>query len=428
MIEPVISVVGLGKIGSPLLACFAACGYRAIGVDVDERCLELIRDGCAPVPEPHVKELFQTHRDRISVTPDCAAAVMDSGMTFVAVPTPSERDGTYSLTHVLAVCEQIGDALRQKPGFHVVVVTSTVLPQDMETSVLPALEKRSAKVCGREFGLCYSPEFVAIGRVVHDMQHPEFVLIGESDERSGGMLEGVYRRLVGDGVPVARMNFVNAELVKIAVNTFVTTRISYANMLAEVCERIPGCDVDVVTSAMGRDSRIGSRYLKGRLGYGGPCFPRDNVAFSAMAHRRGVETTLADATDAVNRRQVKRILDLVRPYVRHGEPVGVLGLTYTPNTDVVEESQGLQLAKAMVDEGFRVIVYDPLGMPNAKGVLGPEVEYALSTEECIRNAHLVVVATPWDEFKRLQPHQFERNPPRVVFDCWRILPAEAMVG
>ena len=426
MDEPVISVVGLGKIGSPLLACFAACGYRAIGVDVNEGYLELIRDGRAPVPEPHVKELLQAHRDRISVTPDCVAAVMDSEMTFVAVPTPSERDGTYSLKHVLAVCEQIGDALRQKPGFHVVVVTSTVLPQDMETSVLPALERRSAKICGRDFGLCYSPEFVAIGSVVRDMQHPEFVLIGESDERSGVMLERVYRRLVGDHVPVARMNFVNAELVKIAVNTFVTTRISYANMLAEVCEQIPGCDVDVVTSAMGRDSRIGSRYLKGRLGYGGPCFPRDNVAFSAMARRRGVEATLADATDAVNRRQVKRILDLIRPYVRPGEPVGVLGLTYTPNTDVVEESQGLQLAKAMVDEGLRVIVYDPLGMPNAKGVLGPEVEYAPSTEECIRHAHLVVVATPWEEFKRLQPQQFERNPPRVVFDCWRILPAEEM--
>ncbi|HET8998891.1 MAG TPA: nucleotide sugar dehydrogenase [bacterium] len=426
MKDLVISVVGLGKIGSPLLACFAACGYRAIGVDLNERSLALIRDGRAPVPEPHVKELFQTHRDRISVTADCVAAVVDSGMTFVAVPTPSERDGTYSLKHVLAVCDQIGDALRQKPEFHVVVVTSTVLPQDMETNVLPVLEKRSAKVCGREFGLCYSPEFVAIGSVVRDLQHPEFVLIGESDERSGSMLERVSRDLVGDSVPMVRMNFVNAELVKIAVNTFVTTRISYANMLAEVCEHIPGCDVDVVTSAMGRDSRIGSRYLKGRLGYGGPCFPRDNVAFSAMARRRGVEATLADATDAVNRRQVKRILDLIRPHVRPGEAVGVLGLTYTPNTDVVEESQGLQIAKAMVDEGFHVIVYDPLGMPNARGVLGPTVEYAPSAEECIRTAHLVVVATPWDEFKRLEPQQFERHPHRVVFDCWRILPAEDM--
>ncbi len=370
--------------------------------------------------------LLNTHRDRISVTRDGDAAVAESGMTFIAVPTPSEPDGTYSLQYIQAVCNTIGDALRQKSTFHVVVVTSTVLPQDMETRVLPALEERSAKICGQEFGLCYSPEFVAIGRVVHDLQHPDFALIGESDGVSGSLLEGVYRHLAGNGVRVVRTNFVNAELAKIAVNALVTTRISYANTLAEVCERIPGCDVDVVTSAIGLDSRIGARYLKGRLGYGGPCFPRDNVAFSGMARRRGVEATLADATDAVNRRQVGRILGQLRSHVRPGGHVGVLGLTYTSNTDVVEESQGLQLAKAMADEGFRVTVYDPLGMPNAQRVLRQSVEYAPSAEECIRNADLVVIATPWDEFKTLRPQQFAHNPRRVVFDCWRILPAGEM--
>ncbi len=426
MNDRAISVVGLGKIGSPILACLAACGYRVIGVDVDERSLDLIRNGRAPVPEPGVAELLRKHRGRISVTRDCQAAVTESGMTFIAVPTPSELDGTYSLTHVRAVCEQIGSALRRKAGFHVVVVTSTLLPQDMETGVLPTLEHHSAKRCGRDFGLCYSPEFVAIGRVVHGLQHPDFVLIGESDERSGIMLQRVYRRLAGKRVPVARTNFVNAELAKIAINTFVTTKISYANMLAEVCEHIPGCDVDVVTAAVGLDSRIGPRYVKGGLGFGGPCFPRDNVAFSAMARRRGVEATLADATDAVNRRQVRRMLEQIRSRVRRGGHVGVLGLTYTLHTDVVEESQGLQLAKAMAEEGLRVTVYDPFGMRNAERVLEQAVAYARSAEECIRKAELVVIATPWDEFKALRPRQFAHNPRRVVFDCWRILPAEEM--
>ncbi len=426
MNDPVISIVGLGKIGSPMLACLAACGYRVVGVDVDERPLDLIREGRAPVQEPRVAELLSKYRDRISVTRDCHAAVTESGLTFVAVPTPSEEDGTYSLAHVQAVCEQIGSALRRKPGFHVVVVTSTLLPQDTDTRVLPILEDHSAKRCGRDFGLCYSPEFVAIGKVVHDLQHPDFMLVGESDERSGSLLERVYRRLAGDRVPVARTNFVNAELTKIAVNTFVTTKISYANMLAEVCEHIPGCDVDVVTAAVGLDSRIGPRYLKGGLGFGGPCFPRDNVAFSAMARRWGIEATLADATDAVNRRQVRRTLKQIRSRVGTGGRVGVLGLTYTPHTDVVEESQGLQLAQAMADEGLRVTVYDPLGMRNAERVLNRAVEYARSAEGCIRNAQLVVIATPWDEFKRLRPEQFAHNPRRVVFDCWRILPAEEM--
>lgn len=373
-----------------------------------------------------MEELLSRHRDRISVTGDCRAAVMESGMTLIAVPTPTAGDGTYSLTHVQAVCAQIGSALREKPEFHVVVVTSTVLPQDMETEVLPALERHSGKRAGRDFGLCYSPEFVAIGRVVEGLRHPDFVLIGESDERSGSSLEGVYRRLAGDRVPVARMNFVNAELAKIAINTFVTTKISYANMLAEVCEQIPGCDVDITTAAVGLDSRIGPRYLKGGLGFGGPCFPRDNVAFSAMARRRGVEATLAVATDAVNRRQVRRMLGQIRSCVDPGGSVGVLGLTYTTHTDVVEESQGLALAAALAAEGFRVTVYDPLGMRNAERVLNESVAYAPSAEACIQDAELVVIATPWDEFKRLRPHQFARTPRRVVLDCWRLLSAEEM--
>ena len=420
MRDLVLSVVGLGKLGCPMLACLADCGHRVIGVDVNERCVELIRAGRAPVPEPHVEELLQAHRGRISATRDHAAAVMESGMTFITVPTPSGPDGTYSLKHIQAVCEQVGDALRGKRGFHVVVVTSTVLPEDTDTCILRVLEDRSTKRCGRDFGLCYSPEFVALGRVVHDLQHPDFALIGESDVESGDMLEGVYRRLGGDDVPVVRTNFVNAELAKLAVNTFVTTKISYANMLAEVCEHIPGCDVDVVTSAIGLDSRIGALYLKGRLGYGGPCFPRDNIAFSAMARGRGVDATLADATDAVNRRQVGKLCERIRGLLRPGGRVGILGLAYKPNTDVVEESQGLLLAVALTAEGFPVTVYDPLGLQNARLVLGDTVEYAPSAPECIEQANVVVVATPWEEFKRLQPYQFAHNPRRVVLDCWRI--------
>ncbi len=420
MSEPTLSVIGLGKLGSPLLACFASAGFDVIGVDVNERNLERLRQGRAPVMEPRLEEILQANRNRISVTSDCALAVSRSEITYVVVPTPSEPDGLFSLKYVLAACERIGDALRQKASFHVVAITSTVLPQNMESAILPALEYRSGKVCGQGFGLCYNPEFIALGSAIHDMLHPDFILIGESDERSGTLLEKVYTKIVGDRAPIVRTNFVNAELAKIAVNTFVTTKISYANMLADICERIPGCDVDVVTSALGHDSRIGGKYLKGRMGYGGPCFPRDNIAFSAMARKRGVVATLADATDAVNRRQVDKLCERIRVLRLPGGRVGILGLTYKPDTDVVEESPGLLLACALAAEGLPVIAYDPLGLKNARAALGDRVEYASSASECVEKANVVVVATPWEEFKRLQPAQFTHNPRRTVFDCWRI--------
>jgi UDPglucose 6-dehydrogenase len=428
MDDPVVSIVGLGKLGSPMMACLASRGCRVVGVDTNETYLRLLRDGRSPVNEPDVEDLLRAHRGRISVTNDHQAAVMMSQITFVVVATPSQEDGTFSLRYVQAACEKIGEALRGKREFHVIVITSTVLPEDTETTVRRTLEAASGKTCGTDFGLCYNPEFIALGSAVHDMLHPDFVLIGESDQRSGGILEALHRKIVGGHVPVVRTSFVNAELAKISVNTFVTTKISYANMLAEVCERIPGCDVDVVTSAIGLDTRIGSKYLRGRLGYGGPCFPRDNLAFAAMARQRGTAASLAEVTDAVNRRQVIRLAERVRNLVSSGGRLGILGLTYKPRTDVVEESQGMHLAKAAVAAGIPVIVYDPLGMPNAREVLGGAVGYASSAEECVQKSQVVVIATPWDEFKRLDPLDFAHNPRRALIDCWRILAADEFRG
>jgi UDPglucose 6-dehydrogenase len=425
--KPVVSVVGLGKLGFPMLVWFASRGFRVIGVDVAPKTLEAIRTGRAPVFEPHLDELLNAHRQHITVTDDYAAAVRESDITFIVVPTPSERDGSFSLQFVLQALHKIGEALRNKAGFHLVAVTSTVLPGDMDEVVQPALEASSGKRIAKDFGLCYSPEFIALGTVIYDLSHPDFMLIGESDTRSGGILQSAYRELVDPTVPIVRMNLVNAELAKIAVNTFVTTKISYANMLAEICEQLPGADVDVVTSAVGLDSRIGAKYLRGRLGYGGPCFPRDNGAFMAMARRRGVQATLPEATDAVNRRQVARLAKRVRTVLPENGVVGVLGLAYKPLTDVVEDSQGLLLAQTLVRGGTRVIVYDPVAIANSKMVLGDSVTYASSMAECIENANVLVVATAWEEFRQLQPAALKHNPRRVVIDCWRILPRDQIL-
>ena len=175
------------------------------------------------------------------------------------------------------------------------------MPGSTGGTLLPALEEHSGKKCGTDFGLCYNPEFIALGSVIRDMLNPDMILIGESDARSGEILEELYQGVCESNPRIQRMNFVNAELTKLSVNTFVTTKISYANMLAQVCETLPGADVDVVTSAIGCDTRIGQKYLKGALGYGGPCFPRDNVAFSALARANGAPALLAEATDQLNR-------------------------------------------------------------------------------------------------------------------------------
>jgi UDPglucose 6-dehydrogenase len=217
------------------------------------------------------------------------------------------------------------------------------------------------------------------------------------------------------------MNLVNAEITKLSVNTFVTMKISFANMIAGICERMQGADVDIVTSALGLDSRIGHRYLKGALGYGGPCFPRDNLALTFLASALGAPAELASATDALNRDQVPHLVEVVRSRLAPSDAVAVLGLSYKPGTDVVEESQGLLLARALLDLGEKVIVFDPVAMSNARSILDDAL-FASSAEEAVSQAGVVVIATPWPEFTDLALDGLSmRSGKQVLIDCWRML-------
>jgi UDPglucose 6-dehydrogenase len=418
-----LSIVGLGKLGAPMAAVMAHKGHTVVGVDVNPAYVTAIQQGRAPVNEPHLAEMIQANRARLSASTDCEEAVMATEVTFIIVPTPSGPDGTFSTRYVLSVAEKIGSALRRKNGWHLVVLSSTVMPGSTGGQLRPLLEELSGKRCGEDFGLCYNPEFIALGSVIRDMLNPDMILIGESDARSGDLLASLYQQACESNPRIQRMNFVNAELTKLSVNTFVTTKISYANMLAQVCETLPGADVDVVTSAIGCDSRIGQKYLKGALGYGGPCFPRDNVAFSALARANGVPALLAEATDQLNRRQVPRLAELILSRLPKGGTVGILGLSYKPDTEVIEESQGLELAKRLSATGVAVMVYDPAAMPNARSQFAGNVSFAKSAADCARQADVLAITTPWPEFAQLSAADLKTGRP-FVLDCWRILKRE----
>ncbi len=423
-----ISVIGLGKLGAVLAAVMADRGHEVVGVDVDPAAVASLNDGRAPVREPGLHEMIARNAGRLSATSDFESAVLRTDVTFVVVPTPSGPDATFSLQYVSKAVQSIAEALAKKSSYHVVVISSTVMPGSTGGELLPLLERISGRRCGSDFGLCYNPEFIALGSVIRDMSTPDMILIGESDPRAGTMLEDLYRTICPNRPPVARMNFVNAELTKISVNTYVTTKISYANMLAEICEHVPGADSEVVSAAIGLDSRIGRKYLKGAFGYGGPCFPRDNKAFARFAEMHSVDATLAKATDQVNQRQVRRLAERILGSIGQNECVGILGMSYKPDTEVIEESQGLMLARFLADAGCRVAVYDPAAMENVRRVLHGSVMFAPSMEACAAEANILVIATPWNEFKGLHPHHLRSTNGRstnerrtVIMDWWRIL-------
>ena len=412
-----VSVIGLGKLGLPMTVCIASGGINVIGADLNQSFVDSVNAGKAPIYETDLQEYLDKTSDRISATTDVGEAVRNSDYSFLIVPTPSMTDGRFSLDYIEPACREIGKALREKDDYHLVVITSTVMPLDTETRIKPALEEASGKTCGVDFGLCYSPEFIALGSVIRDFLHPDMILIGESDEHAGDLLEAFYDTVCLKEHPTARMSFVNAELSKLSVNTYVTTKISFANMLARICEALPGGDIDDVTGALGMDTRIGKKYLRGAVGYGGPCFPRDNQALIAMADKIGVPAPLAATTDQFNRDEVGKLAAIVQAHRTEGT-VGILGLSYKPHTDVVEQAVGLKLAQSLADAGVPVLAYDPAAMENAKARVSGEVAFADSAQECVTESSVVVVVTPWPQFDEVMENPAIGS--KTLIDCWRV--------
>ena len=424
--KPAISVIGLGKLGACIAACFAHKGYSVIGADVSAKTVELVNQGKAPVTEPQLSDMMAGASERLRATQDVTRAVVDSDVTLIVVPTPSTAEGGFSIDYVVEAARSIGRGLKAKKGYHLVVLTSTVLPGSTEYGMIPVLERESRKRCGQDFGVCYSPEFIALGQVIKDFLNPEFLLIGEQDARAGERLADIYTAVCDNQPKIARMNLVNAELTKISVNAYVTMRISFANMVASLSEQLPGGDVDTVTGALGLDTRIGSRYLKGAVAFGGPCFPRDNQALAYLAGQLGQSGALAEAVDAYNTSSNVKLADRVLEMIPKGGKVAVLGLSYKPDSNVIEAAPGFLLAKKLVESGATVTVHDPMAMDMVRGVLGDRVKYATTVEEAIAGRDVVVITNPDREYAAIELASIPRS--TIVVDAWRLLRKQAESG
>ncbi|MBT3538550.1 nucleotide sugar dehydrogenase [Candidatus Parcubacteria bacterium] len=413
-----ISIIGLGKLGSCMAAAYASKGHNVVGVDINQDFVDAINNGKAPVDEKDLAEYINKSEGRLRATIDYSDAIKNSDITFIIVPTPTDETGGFTSRYVQKSCESIGVALKEKERYHLVVLTSTLLPGVCEEEVISVLEKFSGKKCGQDFGFCYSPEFIAIGTVVHDLLNPDFLLVGECDERAGDILEDFYNSVTDNSAPSRRMSIKSAELTKISVNSFLTMKITYANMLAEIAENIPGVDVDDVTNAIGSDKRIGKYYLRGGLGFGGPCFPRDNRAFSYMAKKRGVNAPYADRTDEYNKTIINRAIKYIKDNVENGGSVGIIGLSYKPGTYFCEESQAISIAQQLSEDGYKVNVFESHGHSHAKEFLGDRVYYCEDLNECVEKSSLLFLSNMDKELEAL-PKLLGAFDNKVVVDPWR---------
>jgi UDPglucose 6-dehydrogenase len=398
-----LSVIGTGYLGATHAACMAELGYEVIGYDVDEAKIELLRSGRVPFFEPELPELVtkQVESGRLRFTTDIAEVAEFADVHFICVGTPQVKDGfAADLKYVYAALESLAPLLTRDA----LVVGKSTVPSG--TAAL--LAKRLAELApgGDSVELAWNPEFLREGFAVKDTLRPERLVIGVESARAEKILREVWSPLTDAGIPLIVTDFATAELVKVAANSFLATKISFINAMAEICETT-GADVTQLAAALALDTRIGGRFLHAGLGFGGGCLPKDIRAFMARAEELGVDQAVGflREVDAINQRRRARMVDLAREQVGGSfadKRVGVLGAAFKPNSDDIRDSPALDVAASIHRDGGAVSVYDPEAMPNAK-MRYPDLTYASSAVAACADADVVLHLTEWREFRDLDP-------------------------
>ena len=419
-----VSIVGLGKLGLGLATVFADSGFQTLGVDVNRELIDKINAGDGSGFEKGIDELVRRYGGRSLIATDSPErAIRETDVTYVLVATPSNDDGNFSNKYLEQAFRSLAENLAgySKP-YHLFVLGSTVTPRAVQDALIPLIESCSKRRLNEGFGICYVPEFVALGAVVKGFSQPDLVMIGESDERAGQLVEAIHRKICRNSPAFRHMSIRNAEIAKVALNVFLTVKISFANTIANLCERIPGADPDAIAEAIGCDRRIAPYYLRGGLAYGGPCFPRDTRALTALSRDHGYFPILVEATDKVNALQDDHLLErVVRAHQEvPGLPVGILGLSFKPDTSTISESPSVRLARALVQRKIPVVVFDPLALPSVRNLLSDRIRYAESAADCVARSGVCVIANPERTYKEAI-ERFQPSEPRIVVDCWRLL-------
>lgn len=406
-----------------MTACFAVKGYEVIGIDIDDKVVNSINNGVSPIVEPRLQEFVSQAGSKLRATQSYEEAIDRTDITFIMVSTPSNPDGTFSNRYAESALKSLAEALgRSDKQYHLLVISCTVMPGSIEEDFIPLIEKHSGRKLNVDFGVCYDPDFVALGNVIEGFLNPDFVIVGESNSFAGDQVASIHRKVCENKPPIFQMSLIDAEIAKVALNCYITYKISFANALANLCERIPGANVDTITEAIGMDKRIAPYYLRGGLSYGGTCFPRDTMAYRALAKKYGYQDELMKAVEKVNKFQDQHLAEVTLNHVSStaNKSVSILGLSFKPNTPVITESPAIKLITALLEQGVKVTVYDPLAIENTRAVFGGKINYADSVKDCIAQSSLCVITTPAGEFKHIDD-SYVVNEPTTIIDCWRIL-------
>lgn len=415
-----LSIVGSGYVGTTVAACFAKLGHSVINIDIDEEIVEQINHGRAPIHEPQLDDFIAKYGGEQLEATTKYSAIHGTDVTFLALPTPSRKDGSIDTSIIEAGARSLGEALRTKDSYHLVVVKSTVVPGTMEDVLASTIEDASNKTSGEDFDVAMNPEFLREGSAVADFLNPDKVVFGTDNARANERLTQVFEPLITKADPaVVETGIREAEMIKYANNAFLATKVSLVNELGNICKEY-NVDAYEVMDAIGLDDRIGERFLRSGVGWGGSCFPKDTAALVAAARDVDYEPSLLDAAIEVNEKQPERMLDLLEDHVAlEAKRIAVLGLAFKPGTDDVRNSRAIPVIEGLQERGAEIVVYDPVAVENMREHF-PDIDYVESANKALDAADGALVVTDWDEFAALDD-EFEKMANPVVVDGRRII-------
>ncbi|HUW90284.1 MAG TPA: UDP-glucose/GDP-mannose dehydrogenase family protein [Candidatus Nanopelagicaceae bacterium] len=414
-----VSILGTGFIGLCSAACFADKNIKVLASTHNEKKANMINDGKAPFYEADLQEMMDDIKankpELLQCLLDPVKAVLETDISMITQGTPMREDKSINLGYIESTAREIGKALKQKESYHLVVVRSTVVPGTTRNLVGKLITEVSGKIPGRDFGLCMQPEFLAEGSSVSDTLHPDRIIIGAFDERSGDLLQEFYEYFYGDHLqncPILRMNLESAELVKYGNNCLLSTKISYSNEFANFAQLVPNVDIIQVMKGVGLDYRINSRFLQAGVGFGGSCFHKDVNAIKAWSKSKGYTSRLLEAVLGINDDQAIKIVDIAEELAGKlaGKRVTLLGLSFKPGTDDMREAPSIRVVNELIKRGItNIIGYDPKAKETAKIEFGDRIEYADTIEEALKDSECAILITEWNEFKTLKPEDFMKN-------------------
>jgi UDPglucose 6-dehydrogenase len=421
-----IGIVGLGFVGLCFASVLASKGYKVIGIDSDKQKIRNIKIGIPPFFEPKLEKFLRVSlKKNLSVSTQISS-LESCDIVFLTVGTPQSKSGRIDLSIVKSAIEEIGKILKKTKNKPCIVIKSTVVPGTTRNLILPILEKESSKKAGKGFGLITNPEFLREGMAIDDAMKPHLVVLGGIKDKFLKKLEKFYRDFHSN-VPTIVTNYENAELIKYANNSFLATKISFINQIANICQAVPGTNVEKVAEAIGYDPRIGKLFLNAGPGYGGSCLPKDIKALTNFASSIGIKPTLLNAVEQVNRNQIKNIIKLIEKSIGKvkGKYISILGVAFKPETDDIRDSASIELIKALLKNDAKIILHDPKAIKNAKNIFGDKIAYANSIKNALRNSQCCVIMTSWKQYSRIQKNDLKIMKKPVVVDSRRMLEKNA---